>query len=255
MYQYFEVTKEDHIAVVTMLVQAMPMSFPEEFLRMLSDLEEDEQVRVILFKNDGRFFCSGGDLSSEGTAMTPIRFRNWLRRLNDSMQKLYTIPKPTIALVNGAASGGGCGLALSFDFIIASEKALFREVSVNVNTLPDTGGIWALMRHVGAQKAKELCMLGDKISAQEAQELGLLTKLVPSEQILEEGMTFARRLAEKPPAALAAIKSLINQMPDLNYSAYRSIEETTMATLSSMKDGKEGITAFFEKRKPHFTGE
>lgn len=252
-YKCFRVEMDGQVAIVTMTVPAMPLIFPEDLKSLLRDLALNDSVRAVLVKNDGRFFCAGGDLSGDHS-FSPSEFKVWLHTLNDAIEVLYNLSKPTIALVNGAAAGGGCGLALSFDFIIASEKAVFREVSVNLNTLPDTGGIWSLMRHVGPQKAKELCMTADKIGAEEALSLGLLTKLVPSDMLLEEGLKFARILAEKPPAAITAIKRIINAMPELSYSAYREIEENTMATLSSMEDTKEGVKAFMEKRAPQFTG-
>ena len=159
-----------------------------------------------------------------------------------------------IALVNGAAAGGGCNLALSCDLVLASEKALFREVFVNVNAIPDTGGLWSLMRLIGAQKAKELCMTGRKVSPEEALELGMITRIVPSEQLEEEGMKLASDLAQKAPAAVTAIKHLCDRMPELTYQAYCDLESNIMGVLMSMNDTQEGKRAFMEKRAPIFTG-
>lgn len=253
MYTQFNIEKKDQVVIVTMLRDTMAPVFANELYEVMRQLDQEEETRVILLKNDGRFFCAGGDLSG-GKPMSPYEFKLFITNVNRAIRQIRETKKPVIALVNGAAAGGGCNLAISCDLVLASEKALFREVFVNVNTVPDTGGLWSLMRLVGTQKAKELCMTGRKVYAEEALQLGMITQMVPSEQLMDVGMSLAVELAKKPPAALAAIKQLCDRMPELTYSAYCDLECNTMAVLKSMDDSQEGKRAFMEKREPAFTG-
>lgn len=241
------------VAIITMTHTTMKSGFLDDMLAVLKQMEDMQDIRAIILKNDGRFFCAGGDLSA-GTKRDAAEFQKFIHRHACLSKALATLPKPVIALVNGAAAGGGANLALSCDFVFASEKAVFKQAFIDLNYIPDTGGLWNLIRLAGPMRAKELSLTGRKITAEEACRYGLITEVVPSDQLLGHGLRFAQTLAEKPPAATAYIKELCYRMPELTHAAYMQYEASVMALLWGTEDHKEGVQAFLDKRKPVFTG-
>jgi enoyl-CoA hydratase/carnithine racemase len=159
------------------------------------------------------------------------------------------MPKPIIASVNGVAAGGGANLALSCDFVFISERTSFIQSFINLNIIPDTGGLWTLSKRVGLNKAKMLAMTGDVVRAQEAFEMGLADKVLPEADLDVVTMDFARLLASKPPAALAEIKRLSNMIPDMSRAAFIEVEAQILSNLFSQQETLDRITAFVNKKK------
>jgi len=254
MYQNFDFSKEGAIGIIDMKGITLKPEFAGELLDILYKATNDTEVRVVLIKNDNKYFSVGGDLSSPNAPNTSLEFKEFIHRFGAVVHKIYTMPEPVVCLVNGMAAGGGANLALCCDFVLISEKAAFAEVFVNINYVPDTGGLYNLVQLIGIRKAKEICMTAKKINGQEAVEMGLANRLVPSEQLMAEGMKLANELASKPPLALRFIKELCFKMPELSYSTYSGYEENIMLLLRTCDDYKEGIAAFKEKRQPVFTG-
>ncbi len=245
--------KAGRVGVITMLQETMKDGFFEEMMQILDDAEKDNEIGAVLLKNDGRFFCAGGDLSS-GAKRTQMEAKEFILRSGRLSQKLSSCAKPVIALVNGAAAGGGCNLAFSCDFVLASEKAKFREVFVNINFIPDTGGLWNLVRLAGPMRAKELCLTGRVFGPEEAYTYGLVTKVCNSEELYAEGLSFAEELASKPPQAVQYIKQICYRIPEMTQETYLEYETSIMALLRATDDHAEGVQAFFEKRPPVFSG-
>jgi len=256
MYKNIRYENKDQIALITLLHDTMDVHgcFCEDMMDALQKAEDDEMVRVVILKNDGRFFCAGGNLSPDLGSITSMRNREVVHKAGVVAQTLSSMPKPVIALVNGAASGGGANLALSCDFVLVSEKALFCEVFVNINLIPDTGGLWNLVRLVGPLRAKQLCMTGCKIPAEKAIKYGMATELVSSDKLLERGLELAQELAEKPPKALSFIKEICWHLPEMTHASYLEMESSTIGLLCGMEDYMEGINSFLEKRKPQYQG-
>ena len=164
------------------------------------------------------------------------------------------LPKPVIACVNGFALGGGCELAMSCDFIYASDKAKFGQPEINLGIMPGLGGTQRLSRLIGRAKAKELCMTAEMIDAQQAKELGLVAKVFPAAQLVEETMKVAGVLALKPAAALRSIKKMIDCGADIDLRAGCVLEAEAFGICFSTEDAREGVSAFLEKRTPEFKG-
>jgi len=255
-YNNIRLEMDGQVAVLTMLHETMDVygGFCEEMQSALDGIVEDPHAHSVILKNDGRYFCAGGKLDPEKNNATQMQARNIFYKSGILAKTLSSMPKPVIALVNGAASGGGANLALSCDFILASEKALFREVFVNINLIPDTGGLWNLVRLIGPMRAKQLCMTRCKVSAEEALKYGMITELVSSEQLWKRGMALANELASKPPASVAAIKQLCWKLPEMTFDTYLESETSMMALLRGTEDYREGALAFKEKREPRFSG-
>lgn len=253
MCQSIRFEKLEQVGVITMLYGTMKEAFPDEMLDILTYAEHDPDIRALILKNDGKFFCAGGDLSG-GPKRDQFGVKEYVAKSGQVANRLTSCSKPIIALVNGAAAGGGANLALSCDFVFASEKAKFREVFVNINYIPDTGGLWNLVHLIGPMRAKELCLTGKIILPQEAYELGMVTRVVASEELLEQGMEFARELASKPPQAVRFIKELCARIPEMTHQNYLDYESSLMALLWGTQDHAEGVAAFQEKRAPKFIG-
>ncbi|MGB9812964.1 MAG: enoyl-CoA hydratase/isomerase family protein, partial [Thermovenabulum sp.] len=251
--------KADGIGIITLnraeKLNTMTLQFLKEFDEVIDALADDRKIRVVVLKANGKVFSAGGDFELLKMLDTAPKARETIRSLGRTITKMYTMPKPIIAAVDGVAVGGGCNLALSCDFVFASEKAKFGQTFINIGLIPDTGGLWTLARLVGVMRAKELAMTGRLIDAYEAERYGMVTKVVPSEKLYDEVMDFARQLAEKAPIALGYIKQIANRLSEINMETYFDLEADFMGIALQTKDHKEGLSAFLEKRKPKFKGE
>ncbi len=160
-----------------------------------------------------------------------------------------------IACVNGFALGGGTEIAMACDFIYASENAKFGQPEINLGIIPGFGGTQRLSRLAGKAMAKELCMTGVIISAQEAKEIGLVNKVFPHDKLWEETMKTANLIASKGKVSLRAVKQCIDRGYDVDLRSGCFMETDAFAVCMTSPDGKEGLSAFLEKRKPNFKGE
>jgi enoyl-CoA hydratase/3-hydroxyacyl-CoA dehydrogenase len=225
----------------------------EEIGRALDDLEEDPDVRVIVFKGNGRAFCAGADVTAFA-GINPLLAMKASRKFQELTLKIQFYTKPTIAAIHGYALGGGLELALSTDFRIASEDAMLGQPEINLGFIPGAGATQRLARIVGPAKAKELIMTGDFIPAVEAHKMGLISKVVKPGALDEEVRNLALKLAEKPPLALMAAKIAVDMGLEAGLWSGLAIESQLFGILFSTEDVIEGVTAFIEKRRPKFKG-
>jgi enoyl-CoA hydratase len=172
-----------------------------------------------------------------------------IRKASD---RIYSLSKPTIAVISGYALGGGNELAMCCDLRIASEKARFGQPEINLGLIPGAGGTQRLPRLIGAAKAKELIFLGDMIDAATALNLGLVNKVVPPEKLMEEAIAWATKLASKSVPVLAMAKLAINTGLDIDMDSGLDMEARCDALCFATEDQKEGMKAFLEKRKAVF---
>jgi enoyl-CoA hydratase/3-hydroxyacyl-CoA dehydrogenase len=225
----------------------------EEIGRALDDLEEDPDVRVIVFKGNGRAFCAGADVTAFA-GINPLLAMKASRKFQELTLKIQFYTKPTIAAIHGYALGGGLELALSTDFRIASEDAMLGQPEINLGFIPGAGATQRLARIVGPAKAKELIMTGDFIPAVEAHKMGLISKVVKPGALDEEARNLALKLAEKPPLALMTAKIAVDMGLEAGLWSGLAIESQLFGILFSTEDVIEGVTAFIEKRRPKFKG-
>jgi enoyl-CoA hydratase len=167
---------------------------------------------------------------------------------------MEALPIPVIACVNGFALGGGTEIAMACDFIYASEDAKFGQPEINLGIIPGAGGTQRLPRLVGKGMAKELCMTGAIISAQEAKEIGLVNKVFSADKLWEETLKTAKIMASKGRFSLMAAKRCIDRGFNLELRAACGLETDQFALCMASPDGREGMSAFLEKRKPEFKG-
>ena len=213
----------------------------------------DQEVKVIVVTGNGKAFSAGADISQfkELNGYTAWQFAKSGRELMDYIENSF---KPTIAMINGYALGGGLELALACDIRIAAEEAQLGLPEINLGIYPGFGGTQRLLRLIGKGKALEMMLTGDRIPAKEAERFGLVNKVVPLKDLEQETRNFALKLAEKPPISISLIKLLVNQGIDIPELAGLNMESLGWGVVFSTEDQKEGVNAFLEKRKAQFKG-
>ncbi|MDY6833437.1 MAG: enoyl-CoA hydratase [Chloroflexota bacterium] len=249
--------KQDGIARVTLnrpdVLNAFSLEMREEVGTAFEGFALDDNVRVVVLTGAGRAFCAGGDIKGWGElgddGLTVLL--NLARR---AIKAITSLEKPVIAMVNGAAAGAGCNLALACDLIIASEKARFGETFVKVGLGPDWGGAYLLPRLVGMSRAKELLFTGKMIKATEAEALGLVNRVVPPEELEVVTMELATELATSPTRAIGLTKTFLHKAWQMDLNAALEYEGYVQSECIKTDDHKEGVQAFLEKRQANFTG-
>lgn len=233
---------------------AMVPALRTELLQVLSDLEQDDQVRAIILTAEGKAFCAGGDLSSMGNQVTALTGRQKLKLSHELIRAILQVRKPVVAAVNGAAAGAGFSLALACDLVVAARSSFFVQSFVHIGLVPDLGSVYFLTHLLGHHRAKEMMLLGERISAEQGHQLGFVNRVVEDEQLLEEARAIAEQLARGPSVAVGLTKDLVNQtmMKGLNESL--ELEAFAQGLCLESEDLKEGVKAFFEKRRPQFLG-
>ena len=203
---------------------------------------------------------AGGDLKwfGESLAMPAAEKRALFLELIDdvhgAIRGLRRMPKPVVASVNGAAAGFGLSLVMACDLVIAAESAYFTLAYSLIGVTPDGGSTFALPRIVGAKKAMEIALLGDRFDAAAAHSLGLVNWVVPAETLAAETAKIAARLAAGPTAVYGRTKALLNQSLGHSLETQLQREAEAFADAAGERDFAEGVTAFLAKRKPVFSG-
>ncbi len=160
--------------------------------------------------------------------------------------------KPIIAAVAGFALGGGCELAMACDFIIAADTAKFGQPEINLGTMPGAGGTQRLTRAIGKSKAMEMCLTGRMMDASEAERAGLVSRVVPADQLREEVLKVARKIAAQSRPAVMMVKESVNVAYETTLAEGLRFERRAFQSTFATEDRKEGMAAFSEKRKPAF---
>ncbi|HSV83096.1 MAG TPA: enoyl-CoA hydratase/isomerase family protein [Ramlibacter sp.] len=251
-------TQEGPVLVVRLSSPENRNSLTPDLRRELGDAVEqaqsDPSVRAVFLTGDGPTFCSGGDLKmlqSQADAWTAHRrFRN----LRSWLLPLITLDKPVVVGVRGHAVGGGMGLALTGDVVIAAESANFVAGFFRIGTIPDIGMMYHLPRLIGMARAKNFIFSNGTMSAQEALELGLAAKVVPDAELESAGLAEARRLAEGPAEVIGLAKNLMARSFETSMNDMFAFEGLGAALAYSNPEFREGIAAALEKRPADFVG-
>jgi enoyl-CoA hydratase len=220
----------------------------------LRETGADPEVRVLVLTGAGdRAFAAGADIK-EMLEMDVARAREWAELGHECARLLETMPKPTIAAVNGFALGGGCELAVACDIRYASSNAKIGQPEVNIGVIPGWGGTQRIARTAGLGFAKDLVLTGRTASAEEARERGLVNAVFAPEELMERALETARSLAAKSPLVLAAAKRMLNRTLQGDLDEGLDAEVHEFSRLFATEDRREGMAAFVEKREPRFTG-
>lgn len=212
--------------------------------------DADDVVKVLIVTGAGKNFSAGGDIKE----MASFDFISYDLSIltGQASLALRKCSKPVIAMVNGAAAGAGCGIALGADFRIMTEESCLLTAFSSVGLPGDTGCIYHLKQIVGLAKTIELMALSPRIYGKEALQLGLATRLAPDGKLEEETMNFAAKLLRRPLGALAMQKKLYYEVFYRDYMAYSRLEAENLARAGASADHHEAVTAFLEGRKPVF---
>jgi 2-(1,2-epoxy-1,2-dihydrophenyl)acetyl-CoA isomerase len=260
LYETVLYEKDNRVANIAMnrpeKLNAFDGTMHDELYRALDSVAEDEEIRCVVLRGEGRGFSAGADLTqivkeADGDPDLGEYLRATYSRL---VKRMVRMEKPIIAAMHGPVYGAGVGLALACDLRIAAENTKFSVAFIKIGLMPDAGVTFLLPRVVGLGRAMEMSMLGDAVEAEEAYRIGLVNKVVADEVLPEEARNLAERLARMPTAALGRIK-------DSLYSSFETDLETALETEAEgqtfcgfTQDHKEGVTAFFEKREARFVG-
>jgi len=254
-YQTLLVAKEGPIGIVQLnrpkVLNALNFEIMSELVSALEELDREVAIRAIILTGSERSFAAGADLA-EMSQSTPVDLL--LGRRFELWDRIRKISKPIIAAVSGYCLGGGNELAMNCDLIVASETATFGQPEVNVGIIPGAGGTQRLPRLVGKYKAMEMILTGKSISADEAYRIGLVNRVVPPESLMEEAKKIATDIASKPPISIRSAKEAILRAQDTTLEVGLEFERKAFYMLFATEDGREGMKAFLEKRKPIYQG-
>jgi enoyl-CoA hydratase len=248
------VERDDAVAILTIdrpdalnALNVETLSGLRDALRGLGD-----DVRVVILTGAGdRAFAAGADIKYM-SGLDVAGAKEWGALGHETTRLLETIPRPTIAAINGFALGGGCELALACDIRYASPTAKLGQPEINLGIIPGWGGTQRLARVCGVGVAKELILTGRTVDADEALRLGLVNAV--HDPVLDKALETARLLASKGPLALAAAKASVNRALAGDAERNLAAEADDFGELFASEDAKEGLAAFAEKREPRFLG-
>ena len=221
----------------------------------LADAAADPQVRAIVLRGDGAHFCAGGNLQRllAAARATPEAQAQGMSPFHGFVAALRGCPKPTIAAVEGWAAGGGCGLVLACDLVIAAQDAQFVLSWGRIGLSPDGGTSWHLAHLLPRTLALQMLWLPETMSAQTWHRHGLVNELVASGQARIQALAWAERLAAMAPNALAAVKALVNAAPHRTLPEQLDAERDAFVDNLFHANGAEGLQAFIGKRRPRFS--
>ena len=261
-YETIQLEMRNAVGVITLnrpeSLNALTTEVGREFQGAVAEVKQ-RGARAVVLTGAGRAFCAGGDLRemqrmAEQEGKVEAFFDEPLRLLNECIMLIRRAPLPFIAAVNGAASGGGCNLALACDFVVAGESARFNQAFIKIGLVPDCGGTFILPRLVGWKRACELMMTGEAVSAARALEMGMINAVVPDDDLLARALAMAEQLAQAPTAAIGRIKELLEASATNDYGGQLELERKTQIQSGLTKDFREGVAAFIEKRPAKFVG-
>ena len=254
---------KDKVAVLTLnrpdRLNAMSPPMLDALLEALPRLAADPEIGVVVLTGAGRGFCAGGDVKAmaegrESIGTTLEEKAQGLRSRMEVSRWLHEMPKPTIAMVRGAAAGAGLSLALACDLRVAGDSARFATAFARVGYSGDFGGSWFLTQLVGTAKARELYLTADIVDAQQALALGIENRVVPDVRLEDETMALAARLARGPRIAYRYMKRNFNAAESGTLKDLLDLEAWHHTRCGMTEDHREAAKAFVEKREPVFRG-
>jgi 2-(1,2-epoxy-1,2-dihydrophenyl)acetyl-CoA isomerase len=252
-------TIEDNIATIMLHRpdngNAIDLALGKALAAVINRVAADSSVRALLISGTGKAFCVGGDIAEMlQVASLPEFLEPALAVLHAAVHKLGELPVPVVTAINGPVGGGGIGLALCGDFVLASESMKLRGGYSAIGLTPDLGASWYLARRAGPARAKQILFLNKTVSARECLDLGLVDAVYPQQDLEREAQALVRRLAASATLSLKRIKHLVDGAATRSFQQHLDLEARTMVASAGSEDAHEGIRAFIEKREPEFRG-
>lgn len=225
----------------------------DELEQVWSDLSRREDVRGVIFSGQESAFLTGTDLRTLNVN-DPVWMVRQAKRSQDLFNQIAEFKSPTLAAVDGFATGAGLELALVCDFRFAAKTASFAAPEVRIGMIPSIGGTQRLTRLIGPEQAKLMIFSGEKISAKEARQIGLVSRVTEPENLLDEAIRVMEGIAANAPVAVANSKMCIDAASDISLDQGLALERNAWLSLCMTDDVVEGVDAFLNKRKPQFKG-
>jgi enoyl-CoA hydratase len=253
-YENILVETRGHVGLVTLnrpkALNALSSPLMVELTEALDSFESENNIRAIVLTGSEKAFAAGADIKE-------MQEKTWTEAymedfITSGWERLTRCRKPVIAAVAGFALGGGCEVAMMCDFIIAADTAKFGQPEVNLGIPPGAGGTQRLTRFVGKSKAMEMCLTGRFMDAEEAERAGLVSRIVPTDELIEEAVKTAEAIAGKSMAANMIIKESVNRAYETTLSEGVRFERRMFHSCFGSQHQREGMSAFAEKRKPIF---
>lgn len=226
----------------------------DELITAFDNVEEDKSCRVVIIQGANGVFSSGGNINEMARQTDPALLSNRLRyEYTEGIQRIprvmHRVEVPIIAAIDGAAIGAGLDLACMCDMRIASEKARFAESFVKLGIVPGDGGAWFLQRIIGMSRAAEMTYTGDIISAQTALDWGLVSRVVPSEQLLQEAQLLANKIAANPASAMRMSKRLLREAQMNSLETVLELSAAFQAIAHKTQEHKDAVDTFLNKKR------
>ena len=256
-YRNITVETRDHVGLITLDRPKAMNALNSELMRELGDalekLDADETVGAIVITGSEKAFAAGADIKEMREKSFVEAYREDF--ITADWETVTRIRKPVIAAVAGYALGGGCELAMMCDFILAADTAKFGQPEINLGIMPGIGGSQRLTRFVGKSKSMEMALTGRFMDAEEAERAGLVSRIVAADELIDEAVRTAAKIADKAPIAVMATKEAVNRAYETTLAEGVRFERRIFHALFSTEDQREGMDAFVEKREPKFRGE
>lgn len=247
--------KEKNIGILSInrpkALNALNTAVLDELDKAIDMIKEDDDIHIVIITGEGRAFVAGADIA-EMRNMDIFEARVFADKGLKVFRKIELMEKPVIAAVNGFALGGGCELSMCCDIRIASDKAKFGQPEVGLGITPGFAGTQRLSRLVGLGRAKELIFTADMINAEEAYRIGLVNKVVPVDELMNEALALAEKIASKGQIAVRFSKTSMNMGIETDLETGMGIEKDLFGLCFATEDQKEGMGAFLEKREPNY---
>ena len=252
-YETIIVEMEDHVALIKLnrpdALNALNDTLLSELAGALTEAQANDKVRCIVLTGSEKAFAAGADIKE----MQPFDFSQaYLTDLITPWDRVARNRKPIIAAVAGYALGGGCELAMMCDFILAADTAKFGQPEITLGVMPGAGGTQRLTRFVGKSKAMEMCLTGRMMNAEEAERSGLVSRVVPADELLEEALKVAEKIADFSMPVAMLTKESVNRAYETTLAEGIRFERRVFHATFATEDQTEGMNAFIEKRTPQF---
>ena len=254
-YENILTETRDAIGIITLhrpqALNALCNDLMDEVTHAIEGFEADDNIGCMVLTGSAKAFAAGADIKE----MAGKSYADAMRMdfITANWEAAARARKPIIAAVAGYALGGGCELAMMCDFIIAADTAKFGQPEINLGVIPGAGGTQRLTRLVGKSKAMEMCLTGRMMDAEEAERVGLVSRIVPADDLLDEAVAVAEKIAEKSRPSVLIAKECVDAAYEMTLREGVHFERRVFHSLFAFEDQTEGMQAFIDKRAPKFS--